>query len=450
MRTTGDWSLVARQQAAVAELGKLGLEAVPLEQLLQEAARSVAEVMQVESVVLLELMPSRRAFGVRAAVQDGRAVEPRYLEGVTVPVGAQLPGRVHAHDERAGDPPDLLAEQRFTPVGASYGAEVRSGVTAMIGWDDRPWGVLGARLRHPRPYSDDDVHFLESVGNVVGLAIQRGQVEDELRERSARLDLSLAAGGLGSWHWELASNQVESSASLEQLLGLEPGTFPATRRRMSWPWSTRRTGTTARTSLRVGRRAARSSPDLPGDSSRRRGPLVRDAGTCRGGHRRRAMRVVGSPPTSPTGGWWTRSRLRCSNGSIKRRLDAEHARERLSFLAAASASLSSSLDPAVIYRRLADLVVPALCDICVIDTFDDDGLLVETALSHVRPEQADLVHETAAPARRRGRDGIWSVRRVVRTAESETSVRHHRCSVGERGESTIHTSGPAFARRRVR
>ena len=40
------------------------------------------------------------------------------------------------------------------------------------------------------------------------------------------------------------------------------------------------------------------------------------------------------------------------------RVDAEHAaRERLSFLAAASASLSSSLVPEVIYRRLADLVV---------------------------------------------------------------------------------------------
>ena len=51
----------------------------------------------------------------------------------------------------------------------------------------------------------------------------------------------------------------------------------------------------------------------------------------------------------------------------------------------------------MIYRHLADLVVPELCDICIIDAFDEDGLLDETALAATRQHHADLIHEMRTP-----------------------------------------------------
>lgn len=418
-RTTGDWSVVARQQAAVAELGKLGLAAVPLERLLQDAALRVGKVLQVDSVVLLELLPSWRELRVRAAVDDNCLVPASRLEGAMVPSGRHSQA---GYTLMLGEPvtvTDLATEERFTSAPTARGPEIRSGVTAMIGWDDRPWGVLGAHSRHPRSFTEDDVHFLQSVANVVGLAIQRAEVEEELRERSARLDLSLAAGGLGSWHWEVGAGRVAFSASLEQLLGLDEGSFsgqPDDALAMVHEEDREAVRESLEASARDRRdhhltyRIARADGEIRWFESR--GRVVVDAeGTL--------TRLVGVAADITDRRLVDEIKASLLEREHRARLDAERARERLSFLAAASASLSSSLDPAVIYRRFADLAVPELCDICLVDTFDEDGLLMEAALAHVRPDQAHLVREMRARRLQAGGDGIWSVRRAVRSARSE-------------------------------
>ncbi len=416
--TTGDWSVVARQQAAVAELGKLGLVGVPLDHLLQEAALSVAHVMQNDSVVLLELLPADEGFRVRAASHDGDVVPARRLQGVTVPSG----GASQAGYTLMMAVPvisDTETEERFTPAARGLGPGSRSGVTATIGWEDRPWGVLGSHSSVPRAYTEDDVHFLESVANVVGLAIQRVVVEDELREHSARLDLSLAAGGLGSWHWEPGSDRVALSASLEQLFGCEPGSFrgkPADVLELVHQEDRE----AVRTSLQ--RAVAERSehhltyrvvrPDGVVRWLESRGRVVVEADGVR-------MRVVGVAADVTEQRLVDEIKSSLLGREHQARVEAERARERLSFLAAASASLTSSLDPAVIYRDLAGLVVPRLCDICLVDAFDDDGLLVETAVLSAPPDHADLLHEMRRRRVAAGGDGIWSVRRAVRGARSE-------------------------------
>jgi len=77
------------------------------------------------------------------------------------------------------------------------------------------------------------------------------------------------------------------------------------------------------------------------------------------------------------------------------RIRAEHAlereRERLRFLADASAMLSSSLDYERTMGQVAQLIVPELCDWCVIDLVDDEGAVQRIAVVHRDPEKADLV-----------------------------------------------------------
>lgn len=418
--TTGDWSAVAHQQAAVAELGKLGVEGVPLEQLLQEAAASLARVLHTDSAVVLELLPSGRALRVRAAVQGGRVLPQDHLDGITVPSGR---GSQAGYTLIAGSSviaSDIATEDRFSSAAPAHGHDIRSGVTAMIGWADRPWGVLGAHSSQARSYSDDDVHFVESVGNVVGLAIQRAVVEDELRERSARLDLSLAAGGLGSWHWEVGTNRLVFSASLEQLLGLESGSLsggPADVLSMIHEEDRGQVQATLQQSVgehgdhHMTYRVVRPDGGVRWLESRGRVVLEADG----------EMRVVGVAADITDRRLVDEIKSSLLRREHQARLDSERARERLSFLAEASASLTSTLDPSLIYRHLAELVVPELCDICVVDAFDDDGLLAETAFAAVRPEHADLVHEVRRRRVVAGGEGIWSVLRTVRSARSELS-----------------------------
>jgi two-component system cell cycle sensor histidine kinase/response regulator CckA len=57
---------------------------------------------------------------------------------------------------------------------------------------------------------------------------QRREAEEALRQSEQRLRLALAAGGMGSWEWDLASGRLYWSERLELIFGLEPGSFGGT------------------------------------------------------------------------------------------------------------------------------------------------------------------------------------------------------------------------------
>ena len=69
----------------------------------------------------------------------------------------------------------------------------------------------------------------------------------------------------------------------------------------------------------------------------------------------------------------------------------ERERERLRFLADASAMLASSLDYERTMGQVAELIVPDLCDWCVIDLLDDEGAVQRIAVVHRDPAKAEWV-----------------------------------------------------------
>lgn len=57
---------------------------------------------------------------------------------------------------------------------------------------------------------------------------QLARIAAELRESERSLKIALAAGGMGTWRWDAATNTVTWSESLEAIYGLAPGTFGGT------------------------------------------------------------------------------------------------------------------------------------------------------------------------------------------------------------------------------
>jgi PAS domain S-box-containing protein len=55
--------------------------------------------------------------------------------------------------------------------------------------------------------------------------MERKRAEDALRESERRLQVALVAGQMGAWEWNLSTNQVSWSSSLEAIHGLTPGSF---------------------------------------------------------------------------------------------------------------------------------------------------------------------------------------------------------------------------------
>lgn len=109
-------------------------------------------------------------------------------------------------------------------------------------------------------------------------------------------------------------------------------------------------------------------------------------------------------------------------GSQHSAIAAEQAHERLAFLADASALLSASLDLDETLLSFADLCVPYLADVCLIDLMGEDGALVERAAQAVDDESLanvrDLRRRRAALG---GQGGVYSERSV---AESGQAVIH--------------------------
>jgi len=75
------------------------------------------------------------------------------------------------------------------------------------------------------------------------------------------------------------------------------------------------------------------------------------------------------------------------------RTRAEATQQQLAFLADASGILTASLDYDTVVNRLAELTVPLLADLCVIDTLEDDNRVVRAAIAHVDPERAAAIRE---------------------------------------------------------
>ncbi len=413
-RSTGEWSLAVRQQAAVARLGQLGLRGIPLDELLGEAMTAVGETLEVPHASLFELLPGRTELRGRTAVYNGQPVPPEMIAKIRIPAGLESMPGFTVLEGAAVSTPDLLDDARFNAQAPRWGIDARSAITAPIGWDDEAWGVLAIYSDTRRVWTDDEVHFAQSVANTVGLAIQRQRIEHELRDSSVRLELSLDAGGLGSWLWDIEADTVTLSAAALEIYGLGPDEFDGTGDHFL-------------------------SFVHPDDQVELRGGVFEAMQTS--GEQHQVFRIIRGGDGAVR---WVESwgRLLTERGFPQRlvgvsadvterrlteqgmetlllreqgaREEAELARERFTILAEASGRLSQSLDPAVTLSSLADFCVPALADVCLVDTFDEQGDLGEVAGAAIDDDTLALARLLRVRRDEIGtRGGVWTERNLA-------------------------------------
>ena len=210
------------RQAALAALGQQALGGAPLDQLMQSAADSLATVMGVPFVEVLQMTAGRRELllvaGVgwrdglvgRATVKAGRGSQAGYTLAKVGPIVLD----------------DLATEQRFDPPPLLTEHAVVSGLTVVIGSAGRPYGVLGAHTDERRTFADDDVNFLQAVANVLAAAIDRQADEDRLNSlaiaeqaRAAQLRSVIESIGDGVVVCDARGTVLLSNPAAESLWG---------------------------------------------------------------------------------------------------------------------------------------------------------------------------------------------------------------------------------------
>jgi PAS domain S-box-containing protein len=168
-----------RQQALVAELGRRALTGIDLHQLMGEAVSLVSAHLAVEYCNVLELLPDGRLLCQAGSGWGdeplGRAAESRSAIPAAEVLRTQAPVIVE----------DLATDNRFPDSFLLREHGVVSSLNVPFYGHERPFGVLGAHTTRRKRFTDEDVHFIQSVANVLSAAIERQWLE--LRQHARHL-----------------------------------------------------------------------------------------------------------------------------------------------------------------------------------------------------------------------------------------------------------------------
>ena len=166
----------ARQQAALAGLSQRALEGAVLATLLDDAVRLVRAVLDCEFCKVMELLPTGKALLLRA----GSGWKKGAAGSVQVAIGRRSQEGFTLLSNAPVIVEDLRAEKRFRSPPLLFDRHVMSGLSVIIHGRGQPYGVLAAHTTRRRRFTNDDVHFLQSLANVLAAAIERRELEEEL------------------------------------------------------------------------------------------------------------------------------------------------------------------------------------------------------------------------------------------------------------------------------
>jgi DNA-binding NarL/FixJ family response regulator/signal transduction histidine kinase len=166
------------QQAVVADLGVRALANDDLQLLMDEAVTLAARTLEVEYSKIVELLPGGKELLLRAGVgwREGLVGEARESAGEGSEAGYTL---------RSEEPvimEDLSTEERFATAPLLEEHGVVSGMSVVIHGQEEPFGTLCVHSNSHRTFSEDDVNFLQTVANVLAMAVEREKTEQRLQE----------------------------------------------------------------------------------------------------------------------------------------------------------------------------------------------------------------------------------------------------------------------------
>lgn len=183
-----------RQQAAVSQFGQRALAGESLSSLMDAAVDLLVENLDVEYCKLLELLPDEDGLLLRA----GAGWEKGHVGETVIGTGKQSHSGYTLLSTEPVIVEDLATETRFSGSSLLVDHDVVSGMSAVISGRDKPFGVLGVHTSRHRTFTEDDVHFLQAIANILADAIDRKNAEAALagalnRERVARKQVSFLA-----------------------------------------------------------------------------------------------------------------------------------------------------------------------------------------------------------------------------------------------------------------
>ena len=178
MRDITERKRAEERQAVVAELGLRALAGMDFQSLMEEAVALLARTLEVEYSEVAELLPGGEEFLLRAGV----GWEEGLVGNATVRAGLDSQAGYALLLDDSVIVADLRTETRFNPPPVLHEHEIVSGMSVLIRSQDKPVGLLGVYTTSHRTFTQDDVNFLQAIGNVLAAAIEREETEKKVDE----------------------------------------------------------------------------------------------------------------------------------------------------------------------------------------------------------------------------------------------------------------------------
>jgi len=174
------------QQRVLAAFGDFALKSEVLDDILDTACMLVGGALDTELAKVMELLTDGKTFKVRAGV----GWKPGVVRKVTVTAAENSPEGLTLKDG-AVISNNIEQEVRFDyhDFMKDHGVRAFANVLILSSSGRQPFGVLQVDSRTPRGFTQSDVEFLRSYANLLGAAIERLRVVDELRAAVREKDL---------------------------------------------------------------------------------------------------------------------------------------------------------------------------------------------------------------------------------------------------------------------
>ena len=176
-----------RQQQLAADFGLFAFKTRDVPPLLQEATRACAEGLQAKFCKVLEHLPAEGKFVVVAGVgwNPGVVGHARVGADIESPTGyAFQTGQAVISNE-------LSSDQRFRTPKLLVEHGVHRAINVIVRGDGAPFGVLEVDSPNPGRFTADDISFLQGFANLLGVAIERQKLEEELKNQKMLLEQAL-------------------------------------------------------------------------------------------------------------------------------------------------------------------------------------------------------------------------------------------------------------------
>lgn len=166
------------QQKGIQELGSHALGEVSLDEILDKAVATAAQVFDVPLAKVLQFVDSADELKLVAGI----GWEPGLVGHASVGIDLDSQAGFTLKSSSPVIVADLRTETRFSGPKLLRDHGVRSGMSVVIaGTSDRPFGVFGIHARDLRPFDEHDVDALISIANIVAQGARHHEASEQQR-----------------------------------------------------------------------------------------------------------------------------------------------------------------------------------------------------------------------------------------------------------------------------